>query len=68
MIGVCQRISGPKFWRYSIGHRSRINGRSTNQPLQLESVAARVLKLLQASSRFLKQHPQPKSVVTEISW
>ena len=26
------------------------------------------LKLLQASSWFLKQHPEPESVVTEISW
>ena len=36
---------GVKFWRQSIGRRSQISRRSSNQPLQLESVAARVLKL-----------------------
>ena len=36
---------GVKFWRQSIGRRSQISRRSSNQPLQLESVAASVLKL-----------------------
>ena len=52
----------------------------SNQPSQLESATATrishsqsleaspcFLKLLQASSRFLKQQPEPESVVTEIS-
>ena len=54
-----QAASGSRFWRYSIGHRSWIScqcsNQCSNQLLQLESVAARVLKLLHASSRFLKQ-------------
>ena len=33
-----------------MGHRSRINHHSSNQPLKIESVAARVLKLLQVSA------------------
>ena len=39
---------------------------ASNQPLPLESVAARVLKLPHASSRFLKQQAKPESLVTEI--
>ena len=50
MIVIYKGASGSKFWRYSIRRRSRINRRSSNQPRQLESVAAS----LEASSSFLK--------------
>ena len=38
----------------SIGSSSQISHHSSNQPLQLESVATRVFKLSQASSSFVK--------------
>ena len=50
MIVIYKGASGSKFWRYSIGCRSQISSRSSNQPRQLESNAAS----LEASSSFLK--------------
>ena len=38
-----QWASGSKFWREFIDRMSQINRRSSNEPLQLESDAARIL-------------------------
>ena len=40
----------------------------SNRGLEKLLAIAAEPKLLQASSRFLKQHPESESVVTEIRW